>query len=73
MTNSVKNIFHYLASMEKFIEYILKFGNLNQQQIDLISKKATELNLNKDDYFLEVGKVSKHFGFIINGITRVSY
>ena len=59
--------------MKTFIEYLLQFGNLNQQQIDLISKKATELNLNKDDYFLEAGKVSKQFGFIIDGITRVSY
>ena len=34
--------------MEKFIEYILQFGNLNKQQVDLIKSKATEIELRKD-------------------------
>lgn len=37
--------------MKQFIEYILQFGNLNQQQLDLISKRATEKILLKDEYF----------------------
>lgn len=37
--------------MKEFIEYALQFGNLNQQQIDLVSKKATELLLRKNDYY----------------------
>ena len=37
--------------MKEFIEYILQFGNLNPQQIELISKKVTELELNKDDFY----------------------
>jgi len=28
--------------MKEFIDYILQFGNLNQHQIDFISKKARE-------------------------------
>ena len=59
--------------MKEFIEYILQFGNLNQQQIGLISKKATELELRKDEYFLEAGKIARQFGFIIDGIIRVCY
>lgn len=59
--------------MKEFIEYILQFGNLNQQQIDLISKKATELKFQKDEYFSEAGKISKQVGFILEGITRVCY
>jgi CRP-like cAMP-binding protein len=59
--------------MKEFIEYILQFGNLNQQQIDLILKKATELNLPKDEYFSEAGKVSKQVGFVLDGIVRVCY
>lgn len=59
--------------MKEFIEYILQFGNLNQQQIDLISKKATELDLPKDEYFSEAGKVSKQVGFVLDGIVRVCY
>lgn len=59
--------------MKEFIDYVLQFGNLNQQQIDLISKKATIIELRKDDYYLEAGKVSRQFGFLIEGIARVSY
>ncbi|MFD2286561.1 cyclic nucleotide-binding domain-containing protein [Pedobacter petrophilus] len=59
--------------MEDFISYILQFGNLNQQQIALISKKATQLTLQKDEFYLEAGKISKQFGFVTDGILRVSY
>ncbi|WP_395063250.1 Crp/Fnr family transcriptional regulator [Flavobacterium sp.] len=59
--------------MKELIDYFLQFGNLNPQQIELISNKATELNLKKDDYFSEAGKISKQVGFIIDGITRVCY
>jgi hypothetical protein len=33
--------------MKEFIEYVLQFGYLNQQQVDFIAKKATELELVK--------------------------
>lgn len=59
--------------MKGFIEYILQFGNLNQQQIDLISKKATILELPKDEYFSEAGKIAQRVGFISDGIIRVCY
>lgn len=59
--------------MKELVQYILQFGNLNQQQIDLISKKATEINFAKDEYFSEAGKVSVQVGFIIDGIMRVCY
>lgn len=56
--------------MKELIDYFLQFGNLNQQQIELISKKAMELNLQKDEYFSEAGKIPRQVGFIIEGITR---
>ncbi|WP_224997936.1 Crp/Fnr family transcriptional regulator [Cesiribacter sp. SM1] len=59
--------------MKEFIKYVLQFGNLNQQQIDLIKSKAFELELHKDDYFSEAGKVSRQIGFIVEGVTRVCY
>ncbi|KAA9038555.1 Crp/Fnr family transcriptional regulator [Ginsengibacter hankyongi] len=59
--------------MKEFIEYILQYGNLNKQQIDLITSKAKEIELDKDDYFAEVGKVLKQVGFIIEGILRICY
>tara|TARA_R110002012_G_scaffold301797_1_gene502343 strand:+ start:69079 stop:69222 length:144 start_codon:yes stop_codon:yes gene_type:complete len=42
--------------MVEFIEHILQFGDLNQQQIGLILKKGQVVQLQKDDYFWEVGK-----------------
>jgi len=59
--------------MKELVEYILQFGNLNQQQIELISKKATELELRKDEYFSEAGKIAVQVGFILDGIMRVCY
>jgi len=59
--------------MEEFINYILHFGHLNQQQIDFISKKAQVLELPKDAYFAEAGKVSKQVGFLVEGVIRVCY
>lgn len=59
--------------MKEFIDYLLLFGNLNQQQIDFISKKAMEKILHKDEYFAEAGKVLKHIAFTIEGVLRISY
>lgn len=59
--------------MQEFITYILQFSHLNPQQIDFISKKAKELELHKEEYFLEAGKVLKQVGFIIDGIIRICY
>lgn len=59
--------------MEKFIEYILQFGHLNKQQIDLIKSKATERELYKDDYYWEAGKTVKQIGFLTDGVLRVYY
>lgn len=59
--------------MENFIEYLLQFGNLNKQQINLITNKATELELRKDDYYWEAGKAVKQVGFLTDGVIRVFY
>lgn len=59
--------------MEKFIDFVLQFGNLNKQQIDLIKSKATELELRKDEFYWEAGKAVKQIGFLIDGVIRVFY
>jgi len=59
--------------MEALINYILQFGNLNQQQIDLVLSKATILELRKDEYFSEAGKVPKYTGFVLQGVFRFCY
>jgi hypothetical protein len=50
--------------MEKMIQYILQFGSLNTQQIDLVISKGQIFNLKKDDYFSEAGKIPRQVGFI---------
>lgn len=59
--------------MNEFIAYILRFGQLNQQQTDLVLSKAREITLPKEAYFAEAGKVMKQVGFIIDGIIRICY
>lgn len=61
------------AAMEELIEYILQFGNLNKQQIDLIISKGKTVELSKDDYFSEAGKIPRQVGFIIEGVVRGCY
>src|SRR3712207_6250241 len=59
--------------MKELINYILRFGNLNPQQIDLISSKATEVIVPKEAYFSEAGKIARKVGFIVDGVMRVCY
>ncbi|MET0467071.1 MAG: Crp/Fnr family transcriptional regulator [Chitinophagaceae bacterium] len=59
--------------MQEFLSYLLQFGSLNQQQIDLISKKATSLKLSEDDYFWEAGKMVRQIGFLTEGVIRICY
>jgi CRP-like cAMP-binding protein len=65
--------FFYLAFMKELFDFILRFGNLNQQQIDFITEKATEISIPKEEYFSEAGKIAKQVGFIVDGILRVCY
>jgi CRP-like cAMP-binding protein len=59
--------------MRELIEYILQFGSLNQQQINLITSKASELELQKNEYFSEAGKTPKQVGFVMEGVLRGCY
>lgn len=59
--------------MELLINYLLQFGNLNPQQINFISTKMTEIELSKESYFAEAGKIANEIGFILDGILRVCY
>ncbi|TDE17333.1 Crp/Fnr family transcriptional regulator [Dyadobacter psychrotolerans] len=59
--------------MKEFIDYILQFGNLNKQQTDLITGKAKMIELHKDEYFSEAGKIPRQVGFILEGVVRFCY
>lgn len=59
--------------MSELITYILQFGNLTPQQRDLIKSKATALELRKNEYFSEAGKIPRQIGFIVEGVIRGCY
>lgn len=59
--------------MKELIEFIFQFGTLNQQQLELMTKKVTEFELHKDEYFSEAGKIPQQVGFIVEGVLRVCY
>ena len=59
--------------MQALLNYILKFGDLNEQQIALLESKITERTLAPDEYFSQAGKTPKEFGFVVEGVLRVFY
>lgn len=59
--------------MKELINYILQFGNLNKQQIELLLEKAKESELDKGEYFSEAGKIVRKVGFILKGVIRFCY
>ncbi|GAA4786369.1 Crp/Fnr family transcriptional regulator [Olivibacter ginsenosidimutans] len=59
--------------MKELIAYILQFGNINQQQIDLITSKVSPMELRKDAYFSEAGKIPRQVGFVVEGVIRGCY
>jgi CRP-like cAMP-binding protein len=59
--------------MKELINYILQFGDLNKQQTDLILSKVKIIELRKDEFFSEAGKIPREVGFILEGIVRFCY
>ncbi|WPO83940.1 Crp/Fnr family transcriptional regulator [Chryseobacterium sp. JJR-5R] len=59
--------------MKELFDFILRFGNLNPQQMEFIAAKATILEFPKDAYFSEAGKIARQVGFNTEGILRVCY
>ena len=59
--------------MEALINYLLLFGHLNKQQIDLIMSKAVRKEIRKDEYYHEAGKIPREVIFLTEGIMRVCY
>lgn len=59
--------------MEALINYLLQFGNLNKQQIDLIKSKVVLKEIKKDEYYHEAGRIPREIIFITEGIMRICY
>ena len=63
----------YLRAMETLINYLLQFGDLNQQQIRLIESKAVLRELKKGQIYAEAGIIPKEIIFLTEGIFRIYY
>lgn len=59
--------------MQRFLNFVLQFGQLNQQQQELISTKGRIIELRKDHLYWEAGKTVKLIGFLAEGVIRVYY
>lgn len=59
--------------MEQLINYLLQFGHLNEQQIELVKSKAIIKKIKKDEYYHEAGKIPREIIFLVEGIMRVCY
>lgn len=59
--------------MDQLATYILQFGTLNTQQLELIASRATLLNLQKSAYFSEAERIPRQVGFVVEGVMRGYY
>lgn len=59
--------------MEVLINYLLQFGNLNTQQIELIKSKSVFKKIKKDEYYHEAGRIPREVIFLTEGIMRICY
>jgi CRP-like cAMP-binding protein len=59
--------------MENLIQYLLQFGHLNQQEIDLVKSKGIFKEIKKGEYFQEAGKIPREVAFLTEGIVRICF
>ncbi|SJN45848.1 Crp/Fnr family transcriptional regulator [Sphingobacterium sp. JB170] len=59
--------------MEALVKYLLRFGHLNEQQIELIKANAEVVVMSKEEYFSEAGKTAKKVGFLQEGVMMICY
>ncbi|KUJ59242.1 cyclic nucleotide-binding protein [Flavobacteriaceae bacterium CRH] len=59
--------------MEILINYLLQFGNLNKQQIELIKSKVVFRETKKEVFYHEAGKIPNEIIFLTEGIMRICY
>lgn len=59
--------------MEDLFNFLLQYGQLNQQQLQLITANVYEKTLKKEEYFSQAGRVPKEIGYLRSGIIRVCY
>jgi hypothetical protein len=63
----------YLKNMEDFINHLLLFDQLNDQQIGLVKQKTKLVCLEAGDYFAEAGIIFGKMAFVNEGVLRYNY
>ncbi|MBC8033194.1 MAG: Crp/Fnr family transcriptional regulator [Chitinophagaceae bacterium] len=59
--------------MEALINYLLQYGHLNIQQINLIKSRGVLKEFRKEEYYAEAGKIPREIAFLMEGILRICY
>lgn len=59
--------------MKELVNYISCFGDFNSYQQEVIISKTQIMDLRKDAYFSQAGKVPKQVGFVLEGVLRGCY
>jgi CRP-like cAMP-binding protein len=59
--------------MEALVNYLLRFGNLNRHQLELIESKLVFKTIKSDQYYQVAGKIPREIIFLLKGIMRVCY
>ena len=59
--------------MKALINYLLQFGHLNQQQIDLVKSKGVLKELKKEEFYAKAGQIPREIIFLTEGIFRICY
>lgn len=59
--------------MKELVNYISGFGDFNSCQLDIIVSKTRTMELRKDAYFSQAGKVPRQVGFVLEGVLRGCY
>ncbi len=59
--------------MQRFINYLLQHGNLNEEDKIFISEKIKVVELNKNDFFSKRNQITNQFGFTLEGVLRTCY
>jgi len=59
--------------MDQFINFLLLFSALNEQQIALLQSKCHIHDLQTAEYFSQAGQTPQRIGFVLEGIFRVCY
>lgn len=73
MTNSARGTFNTFTIMETLINYLLQFGHLNPQQIELVKSKGILGEIKKDLYYQEAGRIPREVIFLTEGIIRICF